>query len=381
MAASSASAVCAVCVELTEVLQWFSDPIQQMDVFDRFVKAQSATNQHSDAWARENWAEACRNMRDVMAMEEELSGQAFEMVCTLLEQHSKGLEENPSNRQPCNHQPGGAKAMRQESADQQPSAWPAPRLHVEGGGNAPDLLPALPADGTLRAAPGTALQGARGPKKRAAPALVRAAKKKPTVEYAAKLKWFQDQVLGILDRNTFMTIRAINKLVRQVDPVNAQNTFALWGRTNPYPIATACSTRVRQPEYVHDRVEYSYHATCDICGKHIHFYRRKSSSFGDGSHGTGGGGSDLGNDNESGGEHESATEEEQGLPPGDAAAASTPGGLSNQGDGYAGAEAFDTGITMLQILKDAPPPLPSPPAPAPLQTRSGKNAFSASPPA
>ncbi len=129
MAASSASAAC---LEVTGLLQWFSNPTQQMDVFDRFVKAQSATKRYPDAWAHENWVEACKNMRGVMAMEAQLSGQAFQMVCTLLEQHSKGLEENPSNSQPGNHQPGGAKAKRQGSADQQPSAWPAPRLHVEG---------------------------------------------------------------------------------------------------------------------------------------------------------------------------------------------------------------------------------------------------------
>jgi hypothetical protein len=108
MAASSASAVC---LEFKEVLRWFRDPIQKKDVFDRFVKARSATQRHPDAWARENWAVACKNIRDVMEMEAELAGMAFEMVCTLLEQHSKGLEENPSNRQPCNHPPGGAKAL------------------------------------------------------------------------------------------------------------------------------------------------------------------------------------------------------------------------------------------------------------------------------
>jgi hypothetical protein len=61
MAASSASAVCAVCLEVTDVLRWFSDPIQRMDVFDRFVKAQSATELHPDAWAREKWVRACKN--------------------------------------------------------------------------------------------------------------------------------------------------------------------------------------------------------------------------------------------------------------------------------------------------------------------------------
>jgi hypothetical protein len=335
-----ASSASAVCLEFKEVLCWFRDPIQKKDVIDRFVKARSATQRHPDAWARENWVEACKNMRDVMAMEAELSGMAFQMVCTLLEQHSKGLEENPSNRQPCNHQPGGAKAMRQESADQQPSGWPAPRLHVEGEGNALDL------------APGTALQGARGPKKRAAPALFRAAMKKPTIEYAAKLRWFQDQVLEILDRNTFMTIRAINKLVKKVDPVNSQNTFKLWGRTNPYPIATACSTRVQQLAYVHGQLEYSFHGSCNICGKDVHFYWPKPSSFGDGSHGTGGGGSEPADDNESG-EYESwKEEEEQGdaaaaSTPGDAAAASTPGGLSNQND--AGEEAD---ASILELFKD-----------------------------
>ena len=141
-----------MCLEVKEVLRWFSDPIQRKDVFDRFVKALSATKRHPDVWARENWVEACKHMREVMEMEAELSGQAFEMVCTLLEQHSKGLEENPRNCQPGNHdQPRGAKAKRQESADQQPSAWPDPRPLVEGEGNAPDLL----------AAPGTALQGAK----------------------------------------------------------------------------------------------------------------------------------------------------------------------------------------------------------------------------
>ncbi len=143
MAALSASAVCAVCFELTEVLQWFSDPIQQMDVFDRFVKAQSATNQHSDAWARENWVDACKNMRAVMAMEAQLSGRAFQMVCTLLDLHSKALEENPRNCQPGNRQPAGAKAKRQESAQQQPSAWLDPRPPVAGEGNAPHLLAAV----------------------------------------------------------------------------------------------------------------------------------------------------------------------------------------------------------------------------------------------
>ena len=106
--------------EVKEVLRWFSDPIQRKDVFDRFVKAQSATEQHPDAWAREKWVRACKNMRAVMEMEAELSGQAFEMVRTLLEQHSKVLEENPRNCQPGNHQPRGAKAKRQEGADQQP---------------------------------------------------------------------------------------------------------------------------------------------------------------------------------------------------------------------------------------------------------------------
>jgi len=156
MAASSASAVCAVSLEVPEVLHWFSDPIQKKDVFDRFVKAQSATEQHPDAWPREKWVRACINMRAVMVMEAELSGQAFEMVCTLLEQHSKALEENPRNCQPGNRQPAGAKAKRQESAQQQPSPWLDPRSLVAGEGNAADV--------TLSAALGTALQEARAPK-------------------------------------------------------------------------------------------------------------------------------------------------------------------------------------------------------------------------
>jgi hypothetical protein len=230
MAASSASAVC---LEVKEVLRWFPDPIQRKDVFNRFIKTQSATKRHPpppDAWARENWVESCKNMREVLEMEAELSVQAFEMVCTLLEQHSKGLEENPSNRQPGNHQPGGAKAKRQGSADQQPSALPDPALDVEGEGHAPDLPPA---DVTLRAAPGTALQGARAPKKRALPALVRRAKKKPAPEYAAKLAAFQAQVLGILDRKTFMTIRAINKEIRKTDPLEFVKHVCLVGKNKP----------------------------------------------------------------------------------------------------------------------------------------------------
>ncbi len=110
MAASSASAVC---LELKEVLGWFSDPNQKEDVFAKFIQAKSATRRHPDAWARENWLDACQNMRDVMEMEADLSGKAFNMVCTLLEQHSKELKENLSNRQPGNHQPGGAKARSQ----------------------------------------------------------------------------------------------------------------------------------------------------------------------------------------------------------------------------------------------------------------------------
>ena len=57
MAASSASAVC---LELTEVLGWFSDPSQRKDVLNRFITAQSATIRHPDAWAHENWVEACK---------------------------------------------------------------------------------------------------------------------------------------------------------------------------------------------------------------------------------------------------------------------------------------------------------------------------------
>ena len=134
MAASSASAVCAVSLEVPEVLHWFSDPSQKKEVFNRFVKAQSATEQHPDAWPREKWVRACINMRAVMVMEAELSGQAFEMVCTLLEQHSKALEENPRNCQPGHHQPRGSKAKRQERADQQPSAWPDPVFLLAGKG-------------------------------------------------------------------------------------------------------------------------------------------------------------------------------------------------------------------------------------------------------
>jgi hypothetical protein len=145
-------------------------------------------------------------MRGVMAMKEVLTGQeAFEMVCTLLEQHSKELKENPSNRQPGNHQPGGAKARRQVSADQQPSALDAAH-DVVPKGLASDLPPANPpADVTL-----TALQGARAAKKRRAPPLNRPAMKKLSAEQSAKLAAFQEKVLGILDTRIFKTIRAIN---------------------------------------------------------------------------------------------------------------------------------------------------------------------------
>jgi hypothetical protein len=33
------------------VLCWFRDPLHKKDVFERFVKAQSATQRHPDAWA------------------------------------------------------------------------------------------------------------------------------------------------------------------------------------------------------------------------------------------------------------------------------------------------------------------------------------------
>jgi hypothetical protein len=135
-----------------------------------------------------------------------LAESAFESVCDFLDMHSKALEENPRDchGQPGNRQPGGAKAKRQDSADQQPSAWTEPSVHSEGEGNAPDLLAT---DVNLRAAPGTALQGARAPKhkRRAASPLPRPEKKRPTVEYAAKLNWFQLQVLRILDRDAFIT--------------------------------------------------------------------------------------------------------------------------------------------------------------------------------
>jgi hypothetical protein len=99
-------------------------------------------------------------------------------------------------------------------------------------------------------------------------------------------------VLGILDRMAFMTIRAINKEIRATtDPHKFQNITKLWRRTNPYPVATACSTSVRQPAFVHDKRNYFCVGTGEICGKEIHFYK-KTSSFDDGSHGTGGGGSD-----------------------------------------------------------------------------------------
>jgi hypothetical protein len=237
MAASSASTVC---LEATEVLGWFPDPARKKEVLVRFRQAVSATERHPAAWARADWAAACTDMRAVI-QDPTLAELAFEMVCDFLDLHSKALEENPSNCKPGNRQPGGAKAKRQESADQQRSAWPDPRPLVEGEGNAPDLLAA---DVTLRAAPGTALQGARAPKKRAAPPLVRPEMKKPTEWYAAKLGWFHDQVLQILDRNPLMTFRAINKILKKADPKNSYNPSALWRRTNIYPYATAlCVTR------------------------------------------------------------------------------------------------------------------------------------------
>ena len=92
-------------------------------------------------------------------------------------------------------------------------------------------------------------------------------------------------------------------------------------------MATACSSCVRQDALVHDKVEYCFHGTCEIRSKEIHFYKRKDSSFGDGSHGTGGGGSFgdgshgtggggsvSGDDDASGGDSESAEEEEGLLP-------------------------------------------------------------------
>ncbi len=117
----------------------------------------------------------------------------------------------------------------QERADQQPSAWldPPGRPLVAGEGNAPHLLAA---DVTLSAAPGTALQEARAPKKRAAPPLVRAEKKKPTELFASKLNWFIEHVLQLLDRNTYMTFRAINETLRKVDAAKVYNPSALWER-------------------------------------------------------------------------------------------------------------------------------------------------------
>jgi hypothetical protein len=119
--------------------------------------------------------------------------------------------------------------------------------------------------------------------------------------------------MGILDRNTFMTTRAINKKTRMSDALKPQNTSALWGRTSPYPIATACSSCVRQDAFVHDKVEYSYHGTCEICSKEIHFCKRKDSSFGDGSHGTGGGSSNQGDGDASKGDSESGGEKEDAM--------------------------------------------------------------------
>jgi hypothetical protein len=293
MEASSASAGF---LELTEVLGWFSEPIQRKGVLNRFITAQSATKRHPDAWARENWVEACKNMRGVISMKGVLSGQeAFNIVCTLLEQHSKELEENPSNSQPGNHQPGGAKARpprRQVSADQQPSALPDAALDVVPKGLASDLPPA---DVTL-----TALQGARAAKKRLAPPWNRPAMKKSTAEHSAKLAAFQEKVLGILDTRNFITIRAINEEIRRKHPLEFPHMIPLWlwKRTNPYPIATACSTR-QQPEFEHERRHYSYIGASDALLRDLHFYGILS-SVGDGSHGTGGGGSDPGDDNTSG---------------------------------------------------------------------------------
>ena len=104
MAASSASTVC---LEATEVLGWFPDPARKKEVLVRFRKARSATERHPAAWARADWAAACKDIRAVI-QDPMLAESAFEMVCDFLEQHSKALEENPSNRQP--------------GADQQPSA-------------------------------------------------------------------------------------------------------------------------------------------------------------------------------------------------------------------------------------------------------------------
>jgi hypothetical protein len=266
------------------------------------------------------------------------------MVCTLLKQHSKGLEENPRNCQPGNHQPRGAKAKRQEGADQQPSAWPEPSVHFEGEGNAPDLLVA---DVTLRAAPGTALQWARAPKnkRRAASPLPRPEKKKPTVEYAAKLNWFQLQVLRILDRNAFMTFRAINKILKMIDARKSYNPTALWKRTCVYhPHATACSTRVKQPAFVLERFEYLYLGCSEICGKDMHFYRKKLDSFCIGSDGTGGLGSDMGDENESGGDSDPAAEVGGSTP----AHTLMHGSSSNQGNGCAGGEEQDAMVGLMQ---------------------------------
>jgi hypothetical protein len=124
-----------------------------------------------------------------------------------------------------------------------------------------------------------------------------------------------------------MTTRAINKSIRETDSIKSLNPSALWRRTNPFPVATACSSCVRQDALVQDKVEYSFHGTWKIRSKEINFYKRKDSSFcdgshrtggggsfGDGSHGTGGGGSVSGDDDASGGDSESAEEEGGHLP-------------------------------------------------------------------
>ncbi len=73
-----------------------------------------------------------------------------------------------------------------------------------------------------------------------------------------------------------------------------------------YQHATACSTHVDQPAFWLERVEYLYLGSSEICSKQVHFYGKKLDSFCNGSDGTGGLGSDMGDENESGGDSDPA---------------------------------------------------------------------------
>jgi len=88
MAASSASAVCAVSLEATEVLGWFPEPARKKEVLVRFRQARSATERHPAAWARADWAAACTDMRAVI-QDPLLAELAFEMVCDFLDMIAK----------------------------------------------------------------------------------------------------------------------------------------------------------------------------------------------------------------------------------------------------------------------------------------------------